>query len=330
MQPEEKTTESASEAAPSLLDVVGNAVDSVDEAQPEESPEPQPEPEESEPAPQAETTEEPKAEEPPAEAPPAAAATPAKPEGDDDLSVPDDLKGRTRERFEKLTATLKSTREEAQQARTYAENWRKTIESTQAPPEAVGETLEILRLIHSGDPVQMGQALDKLEQARANIAKALGRDLPGVDALEDFPDLREDVASGELSKKHALEIAATRRAQQATRNRQQTQTVEQQRQQVIDSSAADVDVLLAGLKGTDPNYPARMQVLQPMLRTIAANTPPERWVAAVREAYAAIQLAPAAPAPRVHQPLRPSPTGAGSMPGKAPASVLDAINAALG
>ena len=324
MQHDENTTP---EAAPTLLDVIGDAVESTEEAPAEEVPEPEAE------APDAEAeappAEEPKAEEKPAEPAPAAAA-PAKPEGDDDLSVPDDLKGRTRERFEKLTNSLKATREAEERARTYAENWRKTIESTQAPPEAVGETLEILRLIHSGDPAQMGQALDKLEAARANLAKALGRDLPGVDALADFPDLAEEVSAGELTKKRALEIAQTRRVQQATQNRQQTQTAEQQRQQVIDTNAAAVDSLLAELQRTDPSYSARMQVLQPMLRTIAANTPPDRWTAAVREAYGSIQPAAPAPVQRTHQPLRPSPTGAGPAPGKAPANVLEAITAALG
>jgi hypothetical protein len=319
MQPDEIQTETApAEQETSLLDVIGQAVDSESEPEQEaaevEEPTPEPEAESAEVAPAPEA---------------AAPAEPVKTEPDDELAVPDDLKGRTRERFEKLTATLKTTREEAQQARTYAENWRKTIESTQAPPEAVGETLEILRLIHSGDPAQMGQALDKMEQARANLAKALGRDLPGVDALDDFPDLREEVSAGDLTKKRALEIAATRRAQQAVQGRQQAQTAEQQRQQLIDTSAAEVDALLAGLKGTDPAYAARMSVLQPMLRSIAANTPPERWASAVRDAYAAVQVQ-TPPVQRVHQPIRPSPTGAGSSPGKAPASVLDAINAALG
>jgi hypothetical protein len=251
----------------------------------------------------------------------------AKPEGEDDLSVPDDLKGRTRERFEKLTTTLKETRQQAQQATEYAQRWRDTIESTKAPPEAVGETLEILRLIHSGDPAQMGQALDKLEAARANLAKALGRDLPGVDPLSDHADLAAEVERGELNRQRALELARIRAAEQAQRNQSQQQTAAQQREQAIEQGAQAVDQLLADLKRTDASYAARMGVLQPMLRTIAANTPPERWVAAVREAYAAVQVQSAS---LTHQPLRPAAAGAGSRPSAQPASVLDAISAALG
>lgn len=250
----------------------------------------------------------------------------AKPEGEDDLSVPDDLKGRTRERFEKLTTTLKETRQQAQQATEYAQRWRDTIESTKAPPEAVGETLEILRLIHSGDPAQMGQALDKLEAARANLAKALGRDLPGVDPLADHADLAAEVERGELNRQRALELARIRAAEQAQRNQSQQQTAAQQREQAIEQGALAVDQLLADLKRTDASYAARMGVLQPMLRTIAANTPPERWVAAVREAYAAVQVQAAAPP---HQPLRPAAAGAGGRPAAVPMSVLDAVRAAI-
>jgi murein DD-endopeptidase MepM/ murein hydrolase activator NlpD len=326
-------------AQPTLLDIVGEAVDSVDAS--DESAAANAESAEHEgqasAAPAAddeavadETVAEevaPGAGQPEATEAPTPKPAAAKPEGEDDLSVPDDLKGRTRERFEKLTTTLKETRQQAQQATEYAQRWRDTIESTKAPPEAVGETLEILRLIHSGDPAQMGQALDKLEAARANLAKALGRDLPGVDPLGDHADLAAEVERGELSRQRALELARIRAAKQAQRNQSQQQTAAQQREQAIEQGAQAVDQLLAELKRTDASYATRMGVLQPMLRTIAANTPPERWVAAVREAYAAVRVPASAPA---HQPLRPAAAGAGGKPAAQPASVLDAINAALG
>lgn len=322
-------------AQPTLLDIVGEAVDSVDAS--DASPAAIAEHEDQtdlapaadiEAAPEEATAEDvaPGTEQSEAVQTPAPKAASAKPEGEDDLTVPDDLKGRTRERFEKLTTTLKETRQQAQQAAEYAQRWRDTIESTKAPPEAVGESLEILRLIHSGDPAQMGQALDKLEAARANLAKALGRDLPGVDPLGDHADLAAEVERGELSRQRALELARIRAAEQAQRNQSQQQTAAQQREQAIEQGAQAVDQLLAELKRTDASYATRMGVLQPMLRTIAANTPPERWVTAVREAYAAVRIPASASA---HQPLRPAAAGAGGRPAAQPASVLDAINAAL-
>lgn len=256
----------------------------------------------------------------------------AQPDGDDDLTVPPDLKGRTRERFERLTARLKEASEKTAAAMAFADRWRETVASTGASPEYIGKTLEFVRAIHSGDVKQLESALSMLDETRASIAKALGKDVPGVDVLADFPDLADGVASGDLGRAHALELARVRRQAAAVEQQRGKVTAEQQRDQLVNEGAQAVDAFMESMKATDPMFGAKMALLKPVLASVARNAPPERWAAEVAELYRNVPVQ-APPAPKENpQPFRAArPSGAGgARPAAAPASMLDAITAVLG
>lgn len=263
---------------------------------------------------------------------PADESAPASTDADDDLAIPAELKGRTRERFERLTTRLKEAGEKATAAMSFADRWRETIASTGASPEYIGQTFEIVRAIHSGDPKQLETALTMLDETRASIAKALGKDVPGVDVLADFPDLAEGVASGDLGRAHALELAKVRRQTAAVEQHRAKQTTEQQREKAINDGAAAVDTFMESMKATDPMFGAKMALLKPVLASVARNAPPDRWAAEVAELYRNVPVQ-APPAPKENpQPFRAArPSGAGgARPAAAPASMLDAITAVLG
>lgn len=256
----------------------------------------------------------------------------AQPDGDDDLTVPPDLKGRTRERFERLTARLKEASEKTATAMAFADRWRETVASTGASPEYIGKTLEFVRAIHSGDVKQLESALSMLDETRASIAKALGKDVPGVDVLADFPDLADGVASGDLGRAHALELARVRRQAAAVEQQRGKATAEQQRDQLVNEGAQAVDAFMESMKATDPMFGAKMALLKPVLASVARNAPPDRWAAEVAELYRNVPVqAPPAPKenPQPFRAARPSGVG-GGRPAAAPASMLDAITAVLG
>jgi hypothetical protein len=65
-------------------------------------------------------------------------------------------------------------------------------------------------------------ALKIIENTRAGILKALGREGPGVDLLAEHPDLKARVDNQEISRADALELANNRRANAARQQQDQS------------------------------------------------------------------------------------------------------------
>ena len=64
------------------------------------------------------------------------------------------------------------------------------IETNGIKQPQLEQAAQLIGMLNRGD---LEGALRTLDQQRQHIALALGRPLPGVDALQDFPDLRQAV-----------------------------------------------------------------------------------------------------------------------------------------
>lgn len=254
----------------------------------------------------------------------------------DEFKLEGDVKPATKERFE----ALKTRFDEVHAARDAAEDkvnqWVSIIESTGANPEQFATTINVLRDLNSGDPARLGRAYDALLGQVAEIAKVLGREVPGVvDPLADFPDLqaRLDPENDEpISRKDALEIAQARKLQQHQQARAQATETNDTAAQAHARGLQEVRSLGAQFKAANPvEFAAKLPLLTPLIDRVVANLPPAEWTAAITEAYNAIALpaaAPPAPLPRVPAPVRPSGSpGAGF--DKKPGSALEAVDLAL-
>ncbi len=195
-----------------------------------------------------------------------------------------------------------------------ADEWEGMVLSTGANPQQMGMAMDYLRMVNAGTPEALAKAYDVMQAELQTLAKALGREAPGIhDPLSEHPDLVEAVEAGDMTRRHAVELAQARQTVrlQATRTQHDRQQAEQQR--ALDTARTGLNQLGEQLRAADPDYERKLPFLMPVLRRIRETMPPERWLDEVRAAYAEIPALPAAPAPAPaprapvgHVPLRPA------------------------
>jgi hypothetical protein len=246
--------------------------------------------------------------------------------------IPNELKKETRERIQTLVATVKSTVGERDKAVAQNREILGYIEETKATPQQYGDALNYLKMVNSGDPTQMEQALTVMQREVEALAKMLGKPVPGVDMLTGHADLQQEVTDGRISQERAEELAAAR-------HRQSIQTHQvQQRQQAQQSTAASDAAIAQGRAelnavgvelSSDPNFAAKNAVLVAALKPVIGRAHPSDWATIYKTAYAELKL-PTAPrgVPRTqvpaNQPMRAKTPAGGAA--KAPASLLEAID----
>lgn len=232
----------------------------------------------------------------------AAAAAAAQPDAIDaeikDLGIANE---RTQKRFRELSERAA----DADSLRPVAERglqWEETIKSTGADPQQMGNALNYLSAINSGDPAAMGQAYDFMQQEMAWLAKQLGRPAPGYDPLAEHADLSKQVTDGDMTRAAAEELIRTRRANALQQDSQQRQRQQAEQQGAADQAQQDalqqVGALGQQLRAADPLFEAKFKTIQPMVAVIQSTLPPQQWAAAIQKAYLAAPTPVSAPAPR--------------------------------
>lgn len=291
----------------------------------------------------------------PAPSAPEATDKPAGPT-DDELTAPlEGLKGRTKERFEQLAGRLKERTAEIQALTQERDTLRQQAEALPDAQQAV-QTLQELhgamteaqvsgeefagfltyaKQVRSGNFEAAAQTL--IAQLRPLLPYVHGKvDLAGaLDPLAEFSDLQQAVASMQITREHAAEIAQGRRIrqmqeqaiQQRQQASQQTQQQTQAQQQATHQGLAQLQALERSLASQDADYGRIAPELVKAIPQITKQYPPHLWASAVQDRYQLLKTylpqqqqqrqviaAPAAPAPA---PLRPGGAGgAGGVPAK--------------
>ena len=259
-----------------------------------------------------------------------------KPEEKDDLyKMPDGLQKDSRARFQKLVDTAKQQTERATKAEaTIAEkeavvtNFRAILDETKTSSEDLSQMLEYNRLVKTGD---LESALAVLNEQRSLVARMLGRPIDGVDVLEEYGDLKQEVTDGTLTIARAAEIAKARRMQEAMQNqsRAQEQTTQQAgvKQKAVNDALSSIQTFAAEMAATDVDYAKKEEILLKSVEAISSKFPPSLWPDQVRMLYDNISVIPT---PSVNQPrtapLRPNSGGGGTAQ---PKSMLEAIETGL-
>lgn len=263
--------------------------------------------------------------------------------------IPDEIKGRTRERIEGLAATAKDLTTKLTAANAELEHARdlvSMIDSTGADPETFARHMDVLALMHSPDVDDKAKVLKYLRAAADKIGAELGETPAGKDPLEGHQDLLDEVDAGELTRARAEEIAKGRNQTRATEALRTRTTQQQQEQDAAQRKRDEVKAALNGLtaelrkKDGAAIYDRKHKLLVPFIRRLNPAMKTDAMVQAVREAYAALELPPA-PQPHTNgngnrapagtggqQPMRHR-QGAGGGQVKQPASALEAMNGAL-
>lgn len=266
---------------------------------------------------------------------PASTDKAAKPEGDaaaatdepppaitaEDLIEPEGLSKKASERFQKLVSGVKAleeeltaTRQEAQGAFEANQTFVEVMDSVGSTPESLNTYIDYMASIKTGN---LEQAHAILTAELEELSARMGKELPGVDMLKDYPDLQDDVDNFKITKERAFEIAKGRRQQALQDTARQRQ--EHQQEQVEATTQAkqeglkSIDAFCKKKIAEDLDYKAKQAIImekangqRSMLEEIVQDFPPHLWGKQLELVYRSIRVAKAPGQSRSQTPLRPS------------------------
>lgn len=232
---------------------------------------------------------------------------------DDDAEFLASLKSeRSRTRFQELSRRATDAETRYQQMEQEVNALRESITSAGMDGQQFAQTIQFAKLANSQNPADLRVARDMLQQQMQAISLRLGEEIPAVDPLAQFPDLKQAVDSFELSKDKAHELARLRhqQAQQQAAMQAQQQSSQQQAmyQQTVQQASKSMDAYLQS-RASEVDHAAKMKALHEhfadpaRMQQFVATHEPHQWAQAVAWMYDSIKVAPQPPA-RSQQPLR--------------------------
>lgn len=238
------------------------------------------------------------------------------------------LKEKAAARFHELAARAAEA-EQYRGAAERAQQWEERILSTGANPEQFGQAMNYLTLLNSGDPANLEIAFQQIEGEYHALARALGKPAGGaIDPLADHPDLAEKVASMDMDRATALEVAGMRAQMRLREASTQARTQQDEHQRAVQQGQQQLAALENELRAADPaGYASRLQALAPALQEAVRTLPPDRWAPFARTLFATAPTIAAAPAVQPSAGITPL---RASVPASAPVRrVVDDVDATL-
>lgn len=232
----------------------------------------------------------------PDQTPPADPKKPADPN-----QVPEGLSPKAQERFQTLANTNKELSAKVQEYEPIVQQalgLQETFREHGIRREQFDQAMQVVGMMNRGD---LDGALKALDEQRRQIALVMGRPLPGVDALSQFPDLRGEVDNLQMSEERALEIARGRvrdqqlqqqgqRQQQENAQRQREQETQRHQEQASKQGQLAVDQFCKARMADDLDY-ARIEplLLKEIQEGLLQDVPPQRWAALIEKTYGLIK-----------------------------------------
>ncbi len=215
---------------------------------------------------------------------------------DEDLyEIPDDIKNeRTRGRMENMVTSLKEKdtqleEKDGQLAErdTMIQGFQELVESTGTSADEFTNGIRIMRMMKE-DPAAASKELIKMA---GTLAKASGVEIPGVDVLDDYDDLKQQVDDLKITREAAVEIAHSRNSKAAnekavaTKDRENTVTQEDQgiRQEAINKMTTFFTE-----KEKDIDYAKKHPHMLEAAAYAAQNLTPNQWAGYMEREYASI------------------------------------------
>lgn len=237
--------------------------------------------------------------------PPKDAAAGEKKTGDAllDDPIPDEVKGRTRERMQTLLDRGRESHEKIKQQETRlaeleplakeAQAWSDIVVRSGLEPNDFATVMGTMAAINRGTVEQKRQALARIDQFRNQLATQLGETI-GSDPLAGHDDLRKQVEDLEITQERAQELATLRnrmRAQSqletADNERRQREEADNQAQQAAENELNNLQVQLVARDG-EAAFNVRKHMAFKALQSAAPNLHPNLWARAFYDAYSAV------------------------------------------
>lgn len=207
------------------------------------------------------------------------------------------------------------------------------LKENHTEPEELGALLNFNRMIKQGGQENLEQALKLVEEYRKGLYVALGREAPGVDLIDEFPDLKQQLEANDISRATALELAQARRKEKVNQSASERQRTEAERAKEAETAAQtalqSVTEWCGEMAAKDLNYKAKEAKVLPEIDAIIKEYPPNLWLPTIKRLYAAVNVETPRPNPLGggKPPLRPG----GPRPGnRQPNDALEALKMGLG
>jgi hypothetical protein len=251
--------------------------------------------------------------------------------------IPEGLRKETRERMQSLVAKVKELTASETAVKTQFNEIMGYIAESKATPEQYTRALDYLKAVNSGDPAQIKAVIPTIQAELRALSVLVGEPVQGVYLLSEHADLRDAVATGQITQQHAEELARYRvqrgMADGARQQLTEQQQTEQRAAQELEGGKAALNTLETELKKGDPQYATKREMLIPVLQPVFAQLHPSQWASAFRAAYDRLKLpAPSATVVKLPtnqpQPMRAK-QGASAGAQKQPANLLEAITAGI-
>ena len=244
---------------------------------------------------------------------------------DDDLEMPQGLKKESQERFQKLVNVVKEQTTQLEEAKTNYEQASMANQEFVTAMDNVGAGAnELNSFIDYMGHVKSGNLEDayKILSAELNqLSTMMGKEMPGVDLLKDYPDLANQVENFDITRESAIELATARNQRQHQaqdqENQQQSQNAEIQQKESVQQGLEGVKQFELNQSKTDIDFKAKQAIITEkngnapsILEEIIWNNSPDRWVSLLNLAYRAIRNVSPPPVAKA-SPLRSSGVGGG-------------------
>lgn len=217
----------------------------------------------------------------------------AKPE-----DAPEGVSEKAQNRFQQLANEKKELQSKYDDMAASVEPFREALQSNGVQREQFDMAVGVIGMMNRGD---FEGALKALDEQRRLISLHMGKPLPGVDALVEFPDLRAKVEAFQLDEETAHELAKQRHAdaqrqQIQERTQQQRQAKERERQsqeqqqQEFQAGTKAVDDFCKKMMKEDLDYAKVEAILLPRIsKGLLKGVPPERFAEVVQDTYEMIK-----------------------------------------
>jgi hypothetical protein len=244
---------------------------------------------------------------------------------------------RGKERIKAVFAERRELEARATELETDINEFKGMIQSTGMGPDEFTQMLEVGRLLKSGSEGDLKLALQHIDTYRETVCKQLGIEAPGVDALGDFPDLKQKVDNMEITKETALELAKFKRAEQQQQRVAQAQQSQQQDLANYKQEIGEVSQVAERYFATrekEADYPVKIAMLSArfkdpqFMQEFVATYQPKQWFSVIKMMYDST-VVPAAPREATPQPLRNRVTHTGKPAPSADAPLSDRIGSHL-
>jgi len=206
----------------------------------------------------------------------------------------------TNERFRKVTEGYKQEKERSSKLEVENTRYKESFDSLRQlgfqDESAAHDLVEFASYRHilaTGDAEAFAKVVGtQIKQFEAMHGK---RVTISASALDDHPELKAQVEALELDEGLAIEIAQKRNIEaRATRDQQQRQQQQQttnQSQEALNDAVAEVTALQNTWQATDPDFPAILPHLQPLLADIGKSYTPNLWAKTLELQYKSLKKA---------------------------------------